>query len=346
MSIPKGINRDDVLAALADLDRGIEHGFGAPTKFELLHAGRRYPPKAAVGLAARRVAGRTLTPDDFSSGEQPSQAVGLLRGLGFEVAPIDQSAPSPTQFIVGDKYTRRQVQQTVGLTPARGGPWDTGYVRHGGEWFLFPTVGGPSASGFDYHNHWVDEGLHWSAKKGAHAAQPSMRQMLANDAVVHLFAREGPRESFEYFGVVTPARTLPGATALEVIWRLPQGSLPIASRSSIPEEVDPGHLYPEGAVKSITVNAYERSREARSACIGRWGYTCAACGLTLSSTYGEAAAKTIHVHHLRPLASVGSGYKVNPIDDLRPVCPNCHAVIHSRIPMYSLEEVQLMLRRE
>ena len=42
-----------VLKALADLDGGIEHSFGKPTKFELVHDQKRYAPKAVVGIACR-----------------------------------------------------------------------------------------------------------------------------------------------------------------------------------------------------------------------------------------------------------------------------------------------------
>jgi len=34
------------------------------------------------------------------------------------------------------------------------------------------------------------------------------------------------------------------------------------------------------------------------------------------------------VHHLVPISKIGKKYRVDPIKDLRPVCPNCHAVIH------------------
>ena len=51
LSIPKGLTREHVLRALADLDAGIEHPFGSPTGYELVHEGKRYPPKAVVGLA-------------------------------------------------------------------------------------------------------------------------------------------------------------------------------------------------------------------------------------------------------------------------------------------------------
>ena len=84
-SIPKGLTREHVLQALADLDAGVEHPFGAPTGYELVHDGRRYPPKAVVGLAFRHLAGRILAPEEFSGGEAPGQANFVLRELGFTV---------------------------------------------------------------------------------------------------------------------------------------------------------------------------------------------------------------------------------------------------------------------
>src|SRR4051812_5783010 len=84
-SIPKGISEEHVLRALADLDSGIDHPFGRPTGYELVHQGRRYPPKAAIGLAFRHHAGRILPPEEFSGGEAPGQANYVLRELGFTV---------------------------------------------------------------------------------------------------------------------------------------------------------------------------------------------------------------------------------------------------------------------
>lgn len=111
-----------------------------------------------------------------------------------------------------------------------------------------------------------------------------------------------------------------------------------------PEELsDITELY-EGAVRQVSVNAYERNREARRQCIAHYGPRCAVCGHTLEDIYGEAGKDLIHVHHLRELADVGQEYRVDPIKDLRPVCPNCHAVIHSRKPAYSIEEVMGFLQ--
>lgn len=86
--------------------------------------------------------------------------------------------------------------------------------------------------------------------------------------------------------------------------------------------------YSEGALKVIKVNAYERDRKARQACINFHGTDCKVCGLDFGSRYGEIGAGFIHVHHLVPLASIGAEYEVDPVKDLVPVCPNCHAMLH------------------
>lgn len=104
------------------------------------------------------------------------------------------------------------------------------------------------------------------------------------------------------------------------------------------EVLDAAELH-EGAVRKVSVNAYERNPEARRQCIAHYGARCTVCKCTLEEIYGEAGRDLIHVHHLRELSSIGQEYQVDPIQDLRPVCPNCHAVIHSRKPAYSIEEV-------
>ena len=82
--IPNGITREDVENAILDYQKGVPHGFGNSTTYDLIYDGSRFPPKAILGLAARRVAGRILEPNEFSAGED-SQCFKILRELGFEI---------------------------------------------------------------------------------------------------------------------------------------------------------------------------------------------------------------------------------------------------------------------
>jgi 5-methylcytosine-specific restriction endonuclease McrA len=112
-----------------------------------------------------------------------------------------------------------------------------------------------------------------------------------------------------------------------------------------PDELQDPNLFQEGARRTITVNVFERNEQAREHCIKHWGTTCCICGFLFGEHYGEIAEGFIHVHHLRELSDIGVEYTVNPVADLRPVCPNCHAVLHLRKPAFSIEEIQQIYRK-
>lgn len=82
MKIPPGITREHVLKALTELDAGVQHGFGTSRKYDLLFEGRRYSPKAVLGLAIGHLLQRRDVANAFSGGETTNR---VLRDLGFEI---------------------------------------------------------------------------------------------------------------------------------------------------------------------------------------------------------------------------------------------------------------------
>jgi 5-methylcytosine-specific restriction protein A len=201
--IPDGITTLDVLDALGDLERGIDHPFGPSTGYDLLFKGKRFPPKAVVGLAARRIMGETLRPEDFTGGRS-SKSFCILEQAGFSI--------------------------------------------------------------------------------------------------------------------VTKADVDP-----------------------FPDEVPDAGEYAEGALRQVVVNRYERDPTARQACIAHYGASCGVCGFEFRESYGPIGEGFIHVHHLVPLANIGAEYVVNPVRDLRPVCPNCHAMLHKRNPPFGIDELRELI---
>lgn len=105
-------------------------------------------------------------------------------------------------------------------------------------------------------------------------------------------------------------------------------------------------VYIEGKTSTILVNSYERNSEAREACIQHYGAKCCICDFSFGDAYGSNYADYIHVHHICPLASVKKEYVVDPIADLRPVCPNCHAVIHRHRQPLTILQVKALLRAD
>lgn len=66
--------------------------------------------------------------------------------------------------------------------------------------------------------------------------------------------------------------------------------------------------------------------------------------MSFDETYGMFAKDFIHVHHIKPLSEINEEYEVDPINDLIPVCPNCHAMLHRQqngIPM-TVERLKLL----
>ncbi len=135
----------------------------------------------------------------------------------------------------------------------------------------------------------------------------------------------------------------------------PSFGSPIIRYWTLNRESDGGTLFPdeagigeneneEGAVKKVLVSKYERDPKARAKCIERYGLICGVCRMDFEKIYGPHGAGFIHVHHLTPISQKGGvNAKVDPVKDLCPVCPNCHAMIHYKSPMLSIEALKEIL---
>ena len=124
----------------------------------------------------------------------------------------------------------------------------------------------------------------------------------------------------------------------------PESAFPVTRDHELfPEEVSDDDEFVEGTSRRISVNAYERNPRARAACLKHFGAVCQVCDLDFKSKYGEVGEGFMHVHHKRPLATLKANYKVNPLKDLVPVCPNCHSMLHRREPPFDVEQLRAKL---
>ena len=102
----------------------------------------------------------------------------------------------------------------------------------------------------------------------------------------------------------------------------------------ITDEVSPieaeAKLLPEGAKTTISVNKYERNPQARKKCIENYGTKCQICDFSFKEKYGSIGEDFIEVHHKKPISEIGNSYEVNPVDDLIPVCSDCHSMLHRK----------------
>lgn len=137
-------------------------------------------------------------------------------------------------------------------------------------------------------------------------------------------------------GITIPADA---AAELEELWLtflIKSGYSPI----TLADEISTAERFWEGALRRITVNAYERDASARQTCLAHYGTSCRVCGFNFELFFGDLGKGFIHVHHTRPLSDVRAGYAVDPTRDLIPVCPNCHAMLHQKSPPLSVEELR------
>lgn len=104
--------------------------------------------------------------------------------------------------------------------------------------------------------------------------------------------------------------------------------------------------FTEGAAMQTVQTRYERNPFARTACLEHYGYSCSVCDFNFEKYYGNIGTKFIHVHHLTMVATIGKPYSVNPIEDLRPVCPNCHAMLHKQNPPLTIEQLKSQIRAD
>lgn len=128
-------------------------------------------------------------------------------------------------------------------------------------------------------------------------------------------------------------------------WGIPMMGMILSLANVVPLEPEVVLESPqeEGAVKKTLTTKYERSPINRALCLAAKGYSCSVCGMNFQQTYGELGREFIHVHHAVPVSKMGGNYKVDPLKELFPVCPNCHAMLHRTDPPMSIEELRTLL---
>lgn len=241
-------------------------------------------------------------------------------------------------FRVDSQYSRKDVYREIGIPiDTKGGNWDTGYNKYNGDYFIFSNIGIPGRTGHDYGNCFIGNDFYWFAKNDTRIDQPQIKELLSPPGFVYIFYRTDNGSPFTFAGTGRP-KSFQQTSPVQITWEI----LNDFDEQALPkQEVD---RLPEGQKKQITSNSYERNPEARRRCVDHYGFRCAVCSFDFQTKYGELGKDFIHVHHLKPVSEIGELYYVDPIEDLRPVCPNCHAMLHRRKPSLSIDELKEKIR--
>ena len=74
------------------------------------------------------------------------------------------------------------------------------------------------------------------------------------------------------------------------------------------------------------------------------GYKCSVCGFDFEEKYGSIGKEYIEVHHSLPVSMMGENHIVDPINELFPLCSNCHSMIHKKNPPYTIDEFKRIIK--
>ncbi len=157
--------------------------------------------------------------------------------------------------------------------------------------------------------------------------QLDFRKTCSSQEIAALFASDTPRP-----GVLVSVPAAPIQASV------------VKNGSLWPDDLPEDQNYFEGLAQGVLVNRYERSLAARAACIAQYGCVCQVCLVDFSKRYGALGDGFIHVHHVLPISAVGRTYRVDPVADLVPVCPNCHAMLHRQDPPLRIEDLRALLQ--
>ena len=96
------------------------------------------------------------------------------------------------------------------------------------------------------------------------------------------------------------------------------------SLESVPTE----YTATDGKAVKRFVTTYERNPKLRKLVIAIHGTDCFACGFNFGEVYGEHGEGFIHIHHVDPVSKFTQPQEVDPLNDLVPLCANCHSMVH------------------
>jgi 5-methylcytosine-specific restriction protein A len=185
--------------------------------------------------------------------------------------------------------------------------------------------------------------LHWDAAKarqGRSAPRTDLLFTALSENPILAIERLKARYPAHHWTPQSSGTAIPEPIAGELfaeIQQSPNFGFPIQTEAAV-------RLYAEGKCREITAKTYDRSTHARQECVKNHGYRCAACGFDFGSVYGALGKNFIEVHHLKPIADIGQNYDIDPVRDLRPVCANCHRMLHRQKPPLAIEDLRTCLQ--
>lgn len=208
---------------------------------------------------------------------------------------------------------------------------------------MFANISTAGRTGHEYPNMSDGNDLIWYGKTSSKLTQNSIQSLIDPTKMFLSLPAKTAQMPNLYILVTGNQKKTFDTSPVKIIWQFTNRDE--NHPEVLPQEVNESDHYVEGAVKQVYVNVFERNPIARKKCIEYHGCQCSVCGFNFEIYYGEIGVDFIHVHHLKALHEIGEEYEVDPMKDLPPVCPNCHAMLHKKTPAYTVDELRYIIQR-
>jgi len=361
--IPDGIQPDHILAAIEDLRAGVPHAFGESTRYDLLFDGRRYPPKAVIGLAAGKLTGSQLGPYDFKGGLE-SACFGILEANGFAV--VDKVVRESTTINgAGRSEPRRSHTRSASdrsTAPSVSNPdWTRDELILALDMYLqyrpnapakqSPAIALLSETLVQLGAKLFPPAARSSTFRNANGVYMKLMNLRRFDTAYTASGKKGLQGGAQGEEAVWTEFAHDPSRCRQIAEAIKRGILdpevpPVWSEADIDEGIQEA---PEGRLLTRTHFIRERRRELvdrkRRQAMRRHGkLACEVCDFDFAVVYGERGLGFIECHHTRPVASLTEGHNTH-IDTLALVCANCHRIIHRGKPWLTIDEARSLLKR-
>ena len=260
-----------------------------------------------------------------------------------------------SNFLTGATYSRTDIWQALNtdrIMPTRG-PWFTSYVQIGTKLIAFLNL--DTSGKTDHHspNSYDPRTgiMRWYGKPNAHSAQPTFQNLFDGKSDLFVFAHwDSNQKYFTFMGVPQIQTYKDNVTinskinTIEIILFFKSNVSDDEEHVPLDSKTNPSIRKVEGNRQLVLVNRYERDPSLRTECIKHFGAVCQICGFDFLSFYGSIGKNYCHVHHVTPLSEQAGPLGIDPIKDLIPVCPNCHSMLHRKIPALRPNELKDIIK--
>jgi 5-methylcytosine-specific restriction protein A len=327
--LPLSIPHNILLDAIKALDNGYFHLFSDSTGFDVLFRGRRYPPKAVVGVAAELMDGIQRTPYDFKGGPR-KLCFKILEDNGFFISSKNEEKFGKP--MKNANWSRDELILALDLYSKKPGSAKAQEVK---ELSMLLNQLGAKLGRNQSNTYRNVEGVYMK---------------LMN------FRRFDPEYASEGKSGLGRGNKQEGPIWEEYANNLPRlAQVAAAIRSTVQtpgidevlaEEDEDIVEASEGRILTRLHRTRERNKKLVKArkdkALQLQGHLrCEACNFDFVEKYGARGVGFIEAHHTKPVHTLAEDAKTK-LEDLALICANCHRMIHARRPWLTMDELRAL----